>query len=132
MLRSHIGIAWSLLVALGCSGSSSEMESLVGGGRAGSLASGGAGGTESGAGSGGAPVLSGADADGLFPVEDGGAGGSDVHFQEQNLVALRIEPADAVLDVALGESKPLAYRAFGRFESDPAIEVELTERTVFY
>ncbi|HTV17545.1 MAG TPA: hypothetical protein VMG12_02710, partial [Polyangiaceae bacterium] len=92
----------------------------------------GSGGTESGPSTGGAPVLSDADAGGFFPVENGGAGGSDVQYQEQNLVEFRIEPADATLDVGLGEAKELVFRTFGRFESDPSTEVELTERSVFY
>ena len=125
-----MGIAWGLLVALGCGSSSREGESWVGGGQGGSNAGGGTSG--SGPGAGGVPVLSQADAGGLFPMDDGGTGGSDTQYQEQNLVEMRIEPADAVLAVALGESKQLAYRAFGRFASDPSSEVELTERTVFY
>lgn len=119
-------------MALGCGGSPGEDESLLSGGQGGS-SSGGSGGTGTGPGGGGAPVLSNGNGEGLFPWEPAGAGGTGgAEYEEQNLVELRIEPADAVLEVTLGESKQLEYRAFGRFASDPSTEVELTERTVFY
>lgn len=62
--------------------------------------------------------------------ENGGSGGAAA--EEQNLVAFRVEPEAAVLEVAPGESRELVYRAFGRFETAPDVEVELTDRTVFY
>ncbi|MET0411057.1 MAG: hypothetical protein ABW217_07160, partial [Polyangiaceae bacterium] len=67
-----------------------------------------------------------------FPIGDGGTGGTSAEYVEQNLIELRIEPADAELDVPLGESRTLAYKAYGRYAADPDVEVELTERTVFY
>jgi hypothetical protein len=65
-------------------------------------------------------------------MEDAGVGGSDQEYVEQNLIELRVEPSDALLNVALGQTEQLEYRAFGRFAADPGTEVELTDRTVFY
>src|SRR4051812_30051245 len=71
----------------------------------------------------------------LEPVPDplfnsGGAGGSTA--RQQNLISLRIEPTDALLDVPRGQSRQLSYRALGRLEDDPDNEVDITARTVFY
>ena len=62
----------------------------------------------------------------------GGDDSSPPAVVEQNLIALRIEPADQLLKVQLGQAGTLDYHAYGRFASAPDTEVELTERTVFY
>jgi hypothetical protein len=68
-----------------------------------------------------------------FPIEQGGsAGSSNEEYVEQNLIALRVDPADATLSVPIGEARTLEYKAYGRFAGEPDVEVELTERTVFY
>src|ERR1700754_438731 len=59
-----------------------------------------------------------------FPVEQGGSAGTgNEEYVEQNLIELRVEPADATLSVPLGESRTLAYKAYGRYASDPDVEV---------
>ncbi|HKO90154.1 MAG TPA: hypothetical protein VJU61_03315, partial [Polyangiaceae bacterium] len=60
-----------------------------------------------------------------------GAGGSGP-AREQNLVSLRIEPVDAVLEVPRGQSRELPFRALGRLEGAPDTEIDITARTVFY
>jgi hypothetical protein len=132
MVRSRLKVAWSALIALGCGGNSGEEGSWIGEGNGGSTSDGRGGGSGSIAGAGGAPVLSVGDGKGLFPDDTWSAGGAPPRVEEQNLVEFRVEPVDAQLDVALGTFTALEYRAFGRFASDPATEVELTERTVFY
>ncbi len=99
----------------------------------GSRGSGGSDGGEAGAGgSVDGPILHGSAGTG-FEFPTGGSGGSGGELpQEQNLIALRIEPADAALSVGLGETASLEYRAYGRLASAPDTEIELTERTVFY
>src|SRR5688572_12982404 len=80
------------------------------------------------------PVLHGNAGSGFeFPM-GGGSGGTtgEQPPAEQNLIALRIEPADAALSVALGQTASLEYRAYGRLATAPDTEIELTERTVFY
>jgi hypothetical protein len=68
-----------------------------------------------------------------FPVNQAGSAGTGSDdYVEQNLIELRVEPADALLRVPIGESRTLAYKAYGRFAAEPEVEVELTERTVFY
>jgi hypothetical protein len=111
-------------------GSDSDGPSLIGvGGEGGANAGGGSGGT--GTGTGGNVSNNGGSAP-IFPIGDGGTGGTEPTYQEQNLIEFRVAPADVVLQVALGQSEEIEYRAFGRFASDPQTEVELTERTVFY
>lgn len=127
MYRSRLGLASCIAFALACGGGSGSGSLIDGNGGS----SDGEGGS-SGAGTGGTdPSLAGMGP--LFPVPEGGSGGTtSTEFVEQNLIEFRVEPADATLNVALGASAELAYRAFGRFDSDPTTEVELTSRTVFY
>src|SRR5262245_3355164 len=131
MVRSRVKVAWLLAVLLGCSGST-EDESLVAG-NGGEAGEGGAGnGGASDGGSSGAPTVGGNSSGGTFPIPEGGSGGGGTEYEEQNLVELRIEPAEALLAVSIGQAEELDYRAFGRFASNPDEEVEITERTVFY
>jgi hypothetical protein len=115
---------------LACGGDPGEDPALIGGGSGGDA---GAAGTGGGAGGNGGTAPIGGGAGGTFPIE-GGAGGSggSVSYVEQNLIEFRVEPADVVLNVQLGQAEELEYRAYGRYADDPDTEVELTERTVFY
>lgn len=69
---------------------------------------------------------------GAYVFTSDGGNGSTGEPTEQNLVAFRIEPESVLMHVAPGESAQVEYRAFGRFASAPEVEVELTERTIFY
>src|SRR6187549_3541298 len=129
MFRSRVKVAWLLVALLGCGGSP-EDESLVGGG--GEAGAGGPSGGAPSGGASGAPTIGGSSSGGTFPMPEGGSGGGAPEYEEQNLIELRIEPAEALLAVALGESEELDYRAFGRFATRPDEEVEITDRTVFY
>ncbi|MEY4547923.1 MAG: hypothetical protein RL685_4118, partial [Pseudomonadota bacterium] len=118
---------WGLL--LGVSACAWACGSNPGGGGDGGDGPSGEGGS---LGTGGPVLLGGAGTGFEFPTEGGSGGtGSEIPV-EQNLVALRIEPADAVLVVGVGETVSRAYRAYGRLASAPDTEIELTERTVFY
>src|SRR5262245_39404258 len=127
MIRSRIcGACW-LVLAFGCGDAPGPEERLIGG--AGGAGAGGGGAPPTQGGAGGSPSLGGSG--GFFPIgDDAGVGGRPQEYVEQNLIEFRIEPADALLAVALGHAEQLEYRAFGRYAADPDNEVELTERTV--
>jgi dipeptidyl aminopeptidase/acylaminoacyl peptidase len=52
-------------------------------------------------------------------------------FQDIETATMRIEPANATLDVVLGQSATKAFRVFGRLVG-ASTEIELTSRVVFY
>jgi hypothetical protein len=116
MLRRKIGVALSVALVCGCGGDPEKGSQLGSGSANGSGNSGGA------AGSDGNPFAGG----------DAGFGANDGSAIDRQVIALRIEPADAVLDVSLGQAGTLEYKAFARLASDPDNEIELTNRTVFY
>src|SRR3954452_5375388 len=129
MFRSRVGVAGYFCLVLGCGSGADDPGAHVGAGGAGAS---GAGGSEANAGASGAPTP-GTGGSGMFPIGDGGTGGTgEQNAVEQNLVSFRIEPENAVLSVALGQSQALEYHAFGAYASDPSTELDLTERTVFY
>ena len=122
----------SLSLALACGSSGKPGQSLIGAG--GTSSQGGEGGLGAAGTTG--ELRSNPDVGPDFGPDvggDGGTGGSsEPAVVEQNLIAFRLEPANQVLKVQLGQAGTLDYRAYGRFASDPDTEVELTERTVFY
>lgn len=90
------------------------------------------GGSDSGGSSGGGAAGDSVGAGGGYVFTNGGSGSGGADSGEQNLIAFRVEPEAALVYLAPGESTQIEYRAFGRFTTDPDVEVELTERTVFY
>jgi hypothetical protein len=117
MLRARVGVALSLVLATSCGGDPKD-EATVGGG-----ASNGQGNSGGAAGSSGNPFVNGG---------EGGLGGADGELAARKIVSLRIEPADAVIDVGLGASVEQAFKAYAVLESAPDREIELTAQTVFY
>jgi hypothetical protein len=119
MRRARVNVALSLVLAAGCGGGGSNEQGgsgANGDGSGGTNSAGGAAGTTSG------PIFNGG---------DGGDLGGD-NTAEHNIVSMRIEPADAVLDVALGGSIDQAFTAHAVFEDAPGEEVDITRQTVFY
>lgn len=117
MLRARVGVALSLVLATGCGGDPKDDATVGGGAANGEGNSGGA------AGSSGNPFVNGG---------EGGIGGADGALAERKIVSLRIEPADAVIDVGLGASIEQTFKAYAVLESAPDREIELTSQTVFY
>jgi hypothetical protein len=116
-------------LVIGCGSSAKPGQSLIAAGGSGPD---GAGGSGLAAGGSAGELLSNGNFGPDFESSMGGDGPSEPAIVEQNLIALRIEPADQLLKVQLGQAATLDYHAYGRFASDPDSEVELTERTVFY
>ena len=120
MLRARVNVALSLVLAAGCGGGSGGN----GGGGAGSDGIGGTQNVGGDAGQGQGPIFTGGDGnDGL-----GGTSSSAPH----NVSSLRIEPADAVLDVPMGSSIEQVFKAYAVFEDAPDQEVDITGQAVFY
>jgi hypothetical protein len=118
MLRARVNVALSLVLAAGCGGGSGQN----GGSGAGNDGSGGTGNLGGAAGQGaGGPIFNGGGGD----LGIGGEG-------RQNIVSMRIEPADAVLDVGLGSSVEQAFKLYAVFEGAPGEEVDITRQAVFY
>jgi hypothetical protein len=121
MIRSRFAFVVGLVsCAWACSGDP-EQGATIGDGGTGNGDSG-----AGGAGNGEVPPPNGTGGLGFndFPIGDGGTGGSEnTEYVEQNLIELRIEPLDAELEVPLGESRTLAYKAYGRYAVDPDVEV---------
>lgn len=119
MFRARLNVALSLALAAGCGGGS-------GGG------SGGPGGD----GRGGVGSAGGAAGQGTGPDFTGGAGniglGGAGNTAQRNILSLRIEPEDAVLDVSPGSSVNQAFTAYAVFEDAPGEEVDITRSAVFY
>jgi hypothetical protein len=118
MLRARVGVALSLVLATGCGGGDGNDDNTIGGG-----ASNGQGGAPGGGGSSGNPFVNGG---------EGGIGGVEGQIAERKIVSLRIEPADAVIEVGLGASIEQAFKAYAVLESAPDQEIELTAQSVFY
>lgn len=120
MLRVRVNVALSLVLAAGCGGGSGGH----GGSGAGSDGIGGTGnvGGETGLGGNG-PIFNGGDG-------NIGLGGSS--NEPHNIVSLRIEPADAVLDVSVGSAIEQAFTAHAVFADAPDQEVDITRQAVFY
>jgi hypothetical protein len=119
-----LGLGSWFLIA--CGGNAPTGALIGAGGSAGQNAGGAAGaglGGETASGSGGTYIFT-------DHWENGGAGGAPA--VEQNLVEFRIEPDEAVIQLVPGASQQIEYRAFGKFEGAPDVEVELTDRSVFY
>jgi hypothetical protein len=122
-------IGLSACLVIGCGGSGDGPSLVSRGGAAGGHDTAGGGAAGAGASSaqwngiGGAYIFT-------DNFDYGGAGGAPA--AEENLVAFRVEPSEALLQVSPGASKELAFHAFGKFASAPNVEVELTERSVFY
>jgi hypothetical protein len=68
----------------------------------------------------------------FFPSEGGAGGVPPGPMVGRSVSALRIEPADAVLAVPVGETRDLAFKAFATLTGDPSTEVDLTDQSVFY
>ena len=120
MLRARVNVALSLVLAAGCGGGSGEN----GGSGAGN---GGPGGTQNeggAAGQGTGPI---------FTAGDGniGFGGTD-GYAPHDIASLRIEPADAVLDVSVGSSVDQPFTVLAKFTDAPDEEVDITRQAVFY
>jgi len=120
MLRSRVNVALSLILAAGCDG-------------------GGSGGGGSGAGddgSGGTQHSAGAAGQGTGPIFSGGGGdlgvGGDNGNAERNIVSLRVEPEDAVLDARVGTAVEQIFTAYAVFADAPDEEVDITRQAVFY
>jgi hypothetical protein len=120
MLRARVNVALSLVLAAGCGGGSGG----PGGNGAGSD---GLGGTEN---TGGATGLGGNGP--IFTGGDGNIGLGGSANEPHNIVSLRIEPADAVLDVGVGSSLQQAFTAHAVFADAPDQEVDITSQAVFY
>src|SRR5690349_4180368 len=117
-LRSRVGLAFCLGTVLACGddGAGDDGALIGGGGEAGAGA--GGGGASGNGGSGGMPSIGGTG--GTLNIDVGGSGGTgEPTYVEQNLIEFRVEPEDVVLNVALGESQQLEYRAFGRYAAEP-------------
>src|SRR5689334_9439767 len=100
-LRSRVGLAYCLGALLACGGDPGEEPALIGGGSGGDA---GAAGTGGGAGGNGGTAPLGGGAGGTFPIEGGAGGtGGGASYVEQNLIEFRVEPADVVLSVLLGQ-----------------------------
>lgn len=127
MRRTALGLIVGLCSGAWACGGDDAVVGVIGGGGS---SSGGAAGDGQGGLPGVLPPGTGGLLPNQFPIDSGSAGGAPA--VEQNLIALRIEPVDATLVVARGETATLEYRAYGRFANDPDTEVDLTERTVFY
>jgi len=120
MLRARVNVALSLVLAAGCGGGSGG----PGGNGAGSD---GIGGTEN---AGGATGLGGNGP--IFNGGDGNVGLGGSANEPHNILSLRIEPADAVLDVGVGSSIQQAFTAHAVFADAPDQEVDITAQAVFY
>jgi hypothetical protein len=64
---------------------------------------------------------------GSSAIGSGGAGAA-----QRNIVSLRIEPENAVLEVSFGASEEQVFKAYAVFENEPGIETEISAQTVFY
>ncbi|HTV22915.1 MAG TPA: hypothetical protein VMG12_29695, partial [Polyangiaceae bacterium] len=119
MRRGRVYVALSLILAAGCEGGS-----------------GGKGGGAGNDGTGGAPTAGGAAGQNTGPIFSGG--GSDIGIGgaagdvEHDIVSLRIEPEDAVLDVKVGAAVEQTFSAFAVFSDAPDREVDITRQVVFY
>jgi hypothetical protein len=118
MMRARVGVALSLVLASGCGGDDDKSGGIADGGTNGQGDAPGAGGSGPGN-----PFVNGG---------EGGIGVGDDELLQRKIVSLRIEPENAVLDVALGGSVEQAFKAYAVLESHPDQEVDLTAQTVFY
>jgi hypothetical protein len=120
MLRARVNVALSLVLAAGCGGGSGGHEGNGAG-------SDGIGGTEN---AGGATGLGGNGP--IFNGGDGNIGLGGSSNEPHEILSLRIEPADAVLDVSVGSSIQQAFTAHAVFADAPGQEVDITGQAVFY
>lgn len=123
MLRARVNVALSLVLAAGCGGGSGG----PGGNGGNGAGSDGIGGNQSVGGTtgfgGNGPIFNGGDGN----IGLGGDGN-----QPHDIVSLRIEPADAVLDVSVGSSLQQEFTAHAVFADAPGQEVDITRQAVFY
>jgi len=119
MLRANFSVALVLVLAWGCGGGSKHDGTAGDGGDA----AGNAGGASGGDGSVGGSFVNGG-------ATDGGSAGTGV--AERNIVSMRIEPENAVLEVSLGASVEQVFKAYAVFANEPDIEKEISAQTVFY
>src|SRR5690606_26568283 len=113
-----LGVSWILVCVVACGG-----DGFGGGGGGGGVNGDGDGARARGGGAGGSGPVVGSGGRSRAP-------GADI--SERQIGSMRIEPDHAVLDVALGTSATLGFKAWARLEGNPEVEVDLTEQTVFY
>lgn len=66
------------------------------------------------------------------PGDDAGESDAQTPGAAQNIQSLRIDPADATLDVDLGKAATKTYRVFATMKENPGQEIDITDRAVFY